>query len=263
MRALRISVHGAFMAPLAMETILGKTYAIADLHGRHDLLVEAINLVEKHSPDGGKVVFMGDYVDRGPTSRQVVETLMEGPRSSGWEWVCLQGNHEEIMIAGCLGNYNWWIPNGGGATLLSYGGKLGGLASEAAAMVPPAHLAWMCSLPLYHEDDHRVFVHAGVDETLELAETPGRVLQWHRYECHYPHGYRGKHVVHGHEQYEDGPILHAGRSDFDTMAWLTGRLAIGVFDDATPGGPVEVLEVVGAPFAQLAESTRPAGDGGK
>ena len=228
-----------------------KTYAIADLHGRHDLLTAAIEDIERHSPDGGTVVFTGDYVDRGPDSRQVIETLMAGPQVPGWKWICLQGNHEEIMVAGCLGVVHWWLPNGGGATLVSYGAKDGGDARDALKFVPQEHLHWIRDLPLYYEDAHRVFVHAGVDETLDLAETPSNILQWHRYDRDYPRGYRGKHVVHGHEQYEDGPVLHEGRSDFDTMAWHTGRLVIGVFDDEIPGGPVQTIEIVGPAYNEM------------
>lgn len=232
---------------------MSKTFAVADLHGRHDLLVAAIERIEQSSHSGGTIVFTGDYVDRGPASRQVVETLMAGPQTPGWKWVCLQGNHEEIMMAGCLGVLHWWLPNGGGATLISYGAKDGGSARDAIALVPEEHLSWMYDLPLYYEDAHRVFVHAGVDETLDLADTPSKFLQWHRYERDYPYGYRGKHVVHGHEQYEDGPVLHAGRSDFDTFAWYTGRLVVGVFDDAVPGGPVSTIEIVGPSFNQMTE----------
>lgn len=239
---------------------MSKTFIVADLHGRHDLLLMALERIEQSSHSGGTIVFTGDYVDRGPQSREIIETLMAGPQTPCWKWVCLQGNHEEIMLAGCTGMLHWWLPNGGAATLISYGAENGGDASEALKLVPQEHLAWISGLPLYHEDAHRVFVHAGVDETLELADTPSKVLQWQRYERDYPHGYRGKHVVHGHEQYEDGPVLNADRSDFDTLAWWTGRLVVGVFDDIVPGGPVGVIEVIG-PTIQEFSSINTTGSG--
>ncbi|WP_242221761.1 metallophosphoesterase [Shinella zoogloeoides] len=234
---------------------MAKTFIIADLHGRHDLLLMAIERIEQSSHSGGTVVFTGDYVDRGPASRQVIETLMAGPQTPRWKWVCLQGNHEEIMLAGCMGVLHWWLPNGGGATLISYGAENGGDAREALKLVPKEHLQWIRDLPLYYEDAHRVFVHAGVDETLDLADTPSKVLQWHLYGRDYPHGYRGKHVVHGHEQYEDGPVLNADRSDFDTLAWWTGRLVVGVFDDDVPGGPVSTIEIKGPSIQELQKET--------
>lgn len=233
---------------------MSKTYAIADLHGRYDLLLAAIDRIEA-SPSGGTVVFTGDYIDRGPESRQIIERLMAGPSDpSRWNWVCLQGNHEEIMLTCHLAKgmtSQWWIPNGGGATLMSYGAKDGESILDAWERVPQGHIGWLKGLPLLHVDEHRVFVHAGVDETLELDDQPAKVLQWHRYEREYPHGYRGKHVVHGHEQYEDGPVLHDGRTDLDTLAWWTGRLVIGVFDDDKAGGPVELLELKRAAIAEL------------
>lgn len=233
---------------------MAKTYAIADLHGRHDLLVSAVERIEQSSHSGGTVVFMGDYVDRGPESRQVVETLMAGPKTPGWSWICLQGNHEEIMVAGCQGYLSWWLPNGGGATLISYGAQPGGDAREALALVPRSHIHWVDSLPLYYRDKHRVFVHAGVDETIDLEDHPAKILQWHRYDREYPHGYRGHHVVHGHEQYEDGPVLHHGRSDLDTLAWYTGRLVVGVFDDEIAGGPISTIEIIGPTIHQIGEA---------
>jgi serine/threonine protein phosphatase 1 len=224
---------------------MSKTYAIADLHGRYDLLLAAIERIEA-SPSGGTVVFTGDYVDRGPESRQIIERLMAGPSDPArWKWVCLQGNHEEIMLTALMapGLLNWWTGNGGGATLISYGAEPGSDAYEALKLVPHEHIEWLKGLPLYYADEHRVFVHAGVDETLDLDDNPAKTLQWHRYDRENPHGYRGKHVVHGHEQYEDGPVLHAGRTDLDTLAWYTGRLVIGVFDDEKAGGPVELLTI--------------------
>lgn len=229
---------------------MSKSFAIADLHGRHDLLLMAIERIETGNPVGGKIVFTGDYVDRGPQSRQIIETLMAGPRDpERWRWVCLQGNHESMMLD-CLAwphKAEWWIGNGGGATLLSYGLLDTDTVLEAFARVPDDHRKWLSELPLYHEDEFRVFVHASVDETRELEDHTDILLQWTCRGRDWDHGYRGKHVVHGHEQFADGPLLYANRSDLDTLAWQTGRLVIGVFDDAVAGGPKSVIEVRGEP----------------
>lgn len=233
-----------------------KTFNIADLHGRHDLLVEAIRRIEEASPSGGTVVFTGDYVDRGPQSRQVIETLMAGPSDpERWTWVCLRGNHEEIMFAGCMGALQWWMPNGGGATLVSYGAKQGGDAREALALVPEEHLRWIMSLPIMHIDKHRLFVHAGVQAGIPIEDQDEQKNTWMLYpdgaEDAYTDGDLSWHVVHGHHQHEDGPLLFAGRSNFDTLAWLTGRLVIGVWDDDKAGGPVSTITVQGAHFEDM------------
>ena len=104
-----------------------KTYVIADLHGRYDLLELAMRTIVHdisffHS--GDSIVTLGDYVDRGPQSRQIIKYLMAMQRDlAGSRLICLKGNHEDIMWQTCrkLPHPDWWLSNGGGATLLSYG----------------------------------------------------------------------------------------------------------------------------------------------
>ncbi len=233
-----------------------KTFIIADLHGRHDLLVAAIERIEQSSHSGGTIVFTGDYVDRGPASRQVIETLMAGPTDPDrWKWICLRGNHEEIMMAACYAPglaSSWWIPNGGGATLMSYGHEEG--EAIDVSVVELAHLQWMAGLPITHNDGKRVFVHAGVQEGVPLDEQDEQKNTWMLYPEGAEDGYGHLHVVHGHHQYEDGPLLLRGRSNFDTLAWYTGRLVVGVFDDDTAGGPVSTIEIKGPTIHELKEA---------
>jgi len=228
---------------------MSRTYAIADLHGRYDLLDAALAKIEAREP--GKVVFLGDYVDRGPQSRRIIERLMAGP-PAGWRWVCLQGNHEAMMLA-CISDpseIRWWIGNGGGQTLISYGHPTRGKAD--VSVVPVEHLRWLRDLPMLHYDLHRVFVHAGVDPTRGLDDQIEARLQWFLYPDGLDMGHGDRHVVHGHHQFEDGPILLKNRSDLDVFAWRTGRIVVGVFDDEKPGGPVEIIEVVGVPAYEAA-----------
>ncbi|MDR5008326.1 metallophosphoesterase [Agrobacterium fabacearum] len=233
-----------------------KTYIIADLHGRHDLLIAAIERIEQASHSGGTIVFTGDYVDRGPASRQVIETLMAGPSDPDrWKWICLRGNHEEIMHTCCLVTGmvdRWWLPNGGGATLMSYGQKVGD--DIDTSVVPRPHLAWISSLPVIHNDGKRLFVHAGVQDGVPLDKQDEQKNTWMLYPDGAEDGYGHLHVVHGHHQYEEGPMLFAGRSNFDTFAWYTGRLVIGVFDDAIEGGPVSTIEIKGPTIHELREA---------
>lgn len=211
-----------------------RTYAIGDLHGRYDLLDAALQRIEA-SPSGGRVVFTGDYVDRGPQSREIIERLMAGPTKPGWEWVCLKGNHEDMMVGALRGEYEmgWWIGNGGSHTLASY--------PECEA--PESHLAWMAALKLCFVDGHRVFVHAGIDETVPFDEQTEKTMLWSRagklrdYTC------RLGYVVHGHTPFDDGPIVLAGRINIDTGAFYSGKLAVAVFDNDKPGPPVETFIV--------------------
>src|SRR6476620_12494667 len=99
------------------------TYAIPDIHGRSDLLEAAIAKISEHSQGvSATVVTLGDYVDRGPSSRQVIDRLIDW-RADNLTLVNLKGNHEAMMWETCnnLAELSWWIKNGGDQTLASYG----------------------------------------------------------------------------------------------------------------------------------------------
>jgi serine/threonine protein phosphatase 1 len=89
-------------------------------------------------------------------------------------------------------------------------------------------------------------VHAGVDPAVPLDLQSEHTLLWKRYPKDDASGFGELHVVHGHDNDPEGPLLLAGRSNLDTAAWKTGRLTIGVFDDDRPGGPVDLIVVKGA-----------------
>ena len=215
------------------------TYVIGDIHGRDDLLGSALDVIAAHA--GGKagvIVMIGDYVDRGPQSREVIDRLSAGI-GDGWQLVALKGNHDVLMVQGLRdpAKLQWWLERGGEATLASYGGD--------PAAVPEAHIIWLDQLRLMHVDAHRLYVHAGVDPQTPLDRQTEATLLWKRY----PEGYQGGlgelHVVHGHDNDPDGPLLYPGRTNLDTLAWRTGRLMVGVFDDDRPGGPVDLIEISG------------------
>ena len=131
---------------------------------------------------------------------------------------------------------NWWVGNGGAATLRSYGTR-----------VPDDHLDWISALPSIHVDKRRVFVHAGVDPTCPLDDQTDKYLLWYRYINGADMGHGERHVVHGHTPWPHGPERLQNRTNLDTYAWRTGRLVVGVFDDDAPGGPIDLIEVKGSP----------------
>ena len=227
-----------------------KTYAIADLHGRFDLLVLAYNRLCDCEP--GLIVHLGDYVDRGPNSRAVITCLMNDDTClpHGFTRLVLKGNHEQIMVETIRKPLNpgWWMGNGGDATLRSYGHpkiriRYNDCWPYNPSVVPPEHVDFLAGLNRLYCDRHRVYVHAGLDESLTLPEQKDDVLFWMIHRKDHPGGYRGFHVVHGHEQHASGPKFYAGRTNLDVCAYDSGRLVIGVFDDDTPGGPIEIIEV--------------------
>lgn len=221
------------------------TYVIPDIHGRADLLKLGVARIRNHlGRRRGKIITLGDYVDRGPRSADVLEMLLNWPAHFP-PLVTLKGNHEAMMLAACRGEVKleWWLQNGGSQTLRSYG-----LETDDPAdlrHLPAAHLEFISRLPLMHVDRHRVFVHAGVDPEKSLEQHSERILLWKRYPPFFEKGHGERHVVHGHDADPSGPIATSGRTNLDCMAWRTGRLAIGIFQDAQRGGACEFLDVVG------------------
>jgi serine/threonine protein phosphatase 1 len=215
------------------------TYVIPDIHGRDDLLREGLADITARG-GAGSIVTIGDYVDKGQHSKQVIDRLLSGV-AEGWNFIALKGNHDAMMVEALRDPSKMasWIEKGGDAALASYGGD--------AAAVPQTHIAWLDHLRLIHVDAHRLYVHAGVDPGIPLDRQSEATLLWKRYPKGFPDGYGELHVVHGHDNDPDGPLLYEGRTNLDTLAWRTGQLTIGIFDDARPGGPVDFMLVRGPP----------------
>ena len=210
--------------------------------------------ISEHVGDGPfRVVFLGDYVDRGPDSRGVVEFLMALQRR--WRVVCLKGNHEALMLEALTepggGRLERWLEYGGEQTLASYGLSR---SSDLADAIPAEHLRWMASLPRTTGDGRRIYVHAGLMPGTPAHRQKDETCLWirERFLAARPSEFEA-HVVHGHTPLWDGkpdpaePELLAHRTNLDTGAFATGVLTVGVFDADTPGGPVEVLSIRGAP----------------
>ncbi len=217
------------------------TYVIPDIHGRDDLLGEALAGIAAHSRgDAGVIVTIGDYVGKGPQSKQVIDRLLSGV-ADGWRLVALKGNHDAMMVEALRNpaKMDSWLGKGGDAALASYGGD--------PAAVPQTHIAWLDGLLPLYLDAHRLYVHAGVDPDLPLDRQNEATLFCKRYPKGFPGGYGERHVVHGHDNDPDGPLLFEGRTNLDTAAWRTGRITVGVFDDDRPGGPVDFIVVNGPP----------------
>jgi serine/threonine protein phosphatase 1 len=227
---------------------MGYTYAIPDVHGRLDLLDSALIRIADHAgARQATLVLLGDYIDRGPAGRQVIERLIEF-RSDTLRLVALKGNHEAMMLEACSKRVelNWWLENGGDATLASYGESFSS-AGISTAVVPRSHLQWISDLAVMHVDRHRVYVHAAVDPALPLKQQTERTLLWKVYPEGYCKGHGLRHVVHGHHANARGPIVTRRTTNLDSLAWKTGRLVVGVFDDEQAGGASDFLEILGQP----------------
>lgn len=211
-------------------------YAIGDVHGRLDLLRELEAMIVRHAernPASRRViVFVGDYIDRGYESRQVVDHLIAGP-PSGFERVCLRGNHEDFLTQFLADGRDaaMWLANGGRETLMSYGvvlshgGKLdiAELRERLAAAVPPAHRAFLDVLALAHYEGDYMFVHAGIRPGIPLDRQDPHDLLWIRDDFLDAKDDWGRIVVHGHTPTAE-PQERANRIGIDTGAYATGRL---------------------------------------
>lgn len=173
-------------------------FAIGDLHGCPDELEVLLDHVRAGGDD--TVVFLGDYVDRGPRVRPLVERLLR-LRTEGPQTVFLRGNHEDMLLAylGLGGRHaDAYLANGGTATLASYDIPDGVAGAAAAALMPAPHLEFLRGLVLMHRYGRFLFVHAGVRPGVPLDGQDEEDLLWIREEF-----FRGRHdlpwtVVFGH-----------------------------------------------------------------
>ena len=218
---------------------MGLTYAIGDIHGRHDLLQALLPRIREHAEDRPhKLVFLGDYIDRGPDSAAVIDAVRSVQARSGGEVVCLKGNHEAMLLEVLERPdlVSWWIDNGGDATLASFGAAS---TREIAAEV----LDWLGSLPTSHEDERRYYVHAGLMPGWRFEDQTEKHKIWIR-EPFLGMDYDfGKHVVHGHTPLASArPEVRPFRTNLDTAAVFGGALTAGIFT-AEAGPPVGFLQV--------------------
>ena len=209
------------------------TFAIGDIHGCREQLSELVSSIELMW-SGGTVVFLGDYIDRGPASRGVVERIMAGPATPAWRWIALKGNHEQMMVSALRRgrDVSNWLANGGEQTLQSFGGN-----------IPDTVLDWADTLPLMHQDSHRIYVHAGVDESVPLDQQSEWAMVWRRPLPGESGDYWGKHLVHGHTPADENPLPTGNRTNIDSGCVFGGSLSAAVFNDDVQGSPIRFLRI--------------------
>ncbi|MEE8515739.1 MAG: metallophosphoesterase family protein [Alphaproteobacteria bacterium] len=234
-------------APTPRVPQASRIYVIGDIHGRADLLDRLHDLIttdaRAHPAARKRVVYLGDYLDRGYQSREVVECLLARPLE-GLKAVHLRGNHEKMMLDfledSTIGLN--WLMIGGDATLYSYGvgkapraGRRDDLDTVQRAFrdaLPQSHLDFFRGLETYHVEGDYLFVHAGVRPGVALAKQEVRDLLWIREEFLNSTADHGKMVVHGHSIVVE-PETRANRIAIDTGAFATGRLTCLVLDGDT------------------------------
>ncbi len=230
-------------------------YAIGDIHGRDDLLEDLLGQITDHAAhhpaDKRVIVFLGDYVDRGWQSRQVLNRLskLEMP---DFDTVFLKGNHEEALLSFLEDPYilDSWRQYGGLETLHAYGLKdlnfradedyLREVHCSFVEAFPQQHRSFLEGLPSSYELGGYLFAHAGVRPGVPLEQQEERDLRWIRDEFLESHIDFGKRVVHGHCP-EEEPQVRPNRIGIDTGAYITGVLTAAVLD----GTGVSFLKTAG------------------
>ena len=220
-------------------------YAVGDIHGRLDLLERMLEMIaedSRNSADRKLLVFLGDYVDRGPASKGVVDRLLQ-PIAGGFETHFLKGNHEHSLL-GFLTEpslYQMWKRYGAMECLQSYGvhppvhddmRAFESARDELEAAMPQAHLEFLNALEMSFEIGDYFFVHAGVRPGIPLRRQSPEDLMWIREDFLGSGINFGKVVVHGHTP-SKMPIVRANRIGVDTGAYITGHLSCAVLENGS------------------------------
>jgi len=199
-----------------------KRYVIGDIHGCYDELVQLLVKIDQHANEQPyKCIFVGDYVDRGPESKAVVQEVINMQKRGH---VALMGNHEDMILCG---NFTY-----AEATLRSF--------NSSFMELPDYVTDWMRTLPLYYEDDTIIVAHAGADPAFPMDQQQRNILLWYRYDQRGP-ALMGKHFYHGHTPFRGFIDTRDDRTNVDTGCVYDGQLTAAIVGD--DGKPEDFIHV--------------------
>lgn len=212
-------------------------YAVGDVHGCYAELMQLEQRIVADAalhPGAKLLVMLGDYIDRGPNSRAVLDHLCRQP-ADGFERVALCGNHDDsfLRFLEAPADNRSWLDFGGKETLYSYGidagqilrqgGGVEGLAQAANDVMPTAHIELLRTMPIALEIDALIFVHAGIRPGIALDSQVDSDLIWIREPFLSEGSGLEQVVIHGHSPSTDA-TFSKGRIGIDTGAYATGKL---------------------------------------
>jgi serine/threonine protein phosphatase 1 len=230
-----------FDAPLAPDVAF---YAIGDIHGRADLLQRLLGQIGGGEHPAARLIFVGDYVDRGDQSREVLEMLRALQAEKTQDTVCLMGNHERMLLDFLddpVTHGPGWTRHGGLQTLASFGVGMAPDTGDAARWIATRDAlrsalgpgeTWLRDLPLRWQSGNVAVVHAGADPALAIEAQADRTLLWGHKDFEARQRTDSVWVVHGHTITEN-PEATLGRIPVDTGAYATGRLTAAFVDRDT------------------------------
>jgi serine/threonine protein phosphatase 1 len=214
-----------------------RVYAVGDIHGCLDRLVALHEMVAEdiaaRPVEHVTLVHLGDYVDRGADSAQVIDWLINQPPVPADAFVNLMGNHEHMMLAAVVGADrdapNLWLMNGGADSLMSWGIARAVPPTEWAGRIPLQHLMFLRDLPVNHRIGPYMFVHAGVRPGVPLDQQSRQDMLWIREPFLSSRIDHGAVIVHGHTPKRQ-PVVQPNRIAIDTGAVLGGALTCLVLE---------------------------------
>lgn len=193
-----------------------KTFVIGDVHGRCAQLHTLLGMLERDETSD-TLIFLGDLIDRGFDAPGCVEHISGLCKTNPERVKCLRGNHEQMLLEFLDGNGNLWITpvTGGERTYEQYTGQTLRIEKEqdianarelVRKSIPTAHLDFIRNLPLFHEDEHALYVHAGLEQGKHPSESSPQALLWTR-DMEFYKNYRGKPCIFGHTPTPFLPLL--------------------------------------------------------
>lgn len=242
-----------------MGAMPGRTFAIGDIHGDIDAVYKLLASFPELTTDD-TLVFVGDYIDRGPSSKEVIDYVRRLPGETPAKVVALRGNHEDAWLRVIDRGWPEFIlppSNGCLATLRSYtgtpqGDEPGMRNDEIPALLhgsffPPDVVSWMRGLPFFYEDDHAIYVHAGLPQGDKGFPHPSKAknptsLLWCR-DDNFFRLYNGKLVVFGHTATELLPPELSSYTPEDPADIWAGPCTIGLDTGCGKGGHLTGLEL--------------------
>ncbi len=227
-----------------------RVYAIGDIHGFVDVLADVHDQIDKDRRERpcerAVIVYLGDYIDRGPDSKGVVDLLIARQKAAkDYEHVFLLGNHEDALfnefMVDPFGHRQDWLQYGGADCVESYGVEIDRnlaysvqaerIAEEMAMAMPQSHYDFYRDLKLYHLEHEYLFVHAGIRPNIDLEDQDKRDLTYTRAPFMTHEAYHDYYVVHGHTATSDKQAdIRENRTNLDTGLYQGGPLSCGIFE---------------------------------
>lgn len=217
-------------------------YCFPDIHGEYTLLQKALDFAYRNNPDGGKIVFLGDYIDRGTQNVKVLETVMNPPKN--WEFICLLGNHEQMFVDSYVKRMEFYDMKTAREIALFDNDEIPLATYDQVHTCIPKHIVeWMYGLKLFHFEGPNVFAHANYDDSLLPEHQDISDVIWTRYDdwMKFTSQNDRLYLTHGHTPRKHGPVKSPNRVNLDCGGVFYGRYVIGeYYRDIT--GPVDFHE---------------------